>query len=151
MTVTEIVGIVSTGILFITSIVLPIFVYLKAKKKAREQRDTVVDELPKTINEIHVAIKDVKSEVKEIKKKQDLMDQHLDTFETQNLKYMINDAYFGYDCVEDIPYEILLSAAQNCDLYIGKKLNHEIGARCNIIYHELERRQSERNGGNKHD
>jgi hypothetical protein len=57
--------------------------------------------------------------------------QDYDEFSTQNLKYMINDAYFCYDSIEDIPDDILLNACECCDIYVYKRnKNHEIRPRC---------------------
>ena len=44
----------------------------------------------------------------------------------------------------DIPQEVLVNASECCDSYLSKGLNHEVGARCKIIYKEIERRELEK-------
>lgn len=68
-----------------------------------------------------------------------------DDFTTQNLKFMINDAFFTYHSVCEIPDEVLINACECCDIYVHKKQkNHEIKPRCRMLWEELERRSVER-------
>jgi hypothetical protein len=57
-----------------------------------------------------------------------------DDFTTQNLKYMINDAFFGYENVHEIPLDVLTNACECCNIYVYKKQkNHEIRPRCELL------------------
>lgn len=68
-----------------------------------------------------------------------------DEFTTQNLKYMINDAFFGYENVHEIPSDVLTNACECCEIYVNKKhKNHEIRPRCELLWREQERRATER-------
>lgn len=66
-------------------------------------------------------------------------------FTIQNLKYMINDAFFGYNNIHDIPDDVLLNACECCEIYVNKRHhNHEIKPRCKMLWDELERRSVHR-------
>jgi hypothetical protein len=57
-----------------------------------------------------------------------------DDFTTQNLKYMINDAFFSYHSIKEIPEEILINACECCEIYVNKKQkNHEIRPKCLLL------------------
>lgn len=142
---TAVIGAITT---LICSIIIPLLKFINKKKKQYENTikkilklETEVDEITNKINNIATIcsqLSDLQSQASETYKA--LMTQ-MDRFETQHLKHVINDAFLGYDCIEDIPDEVLIGASQSCDIYVGKGLNHETGARCKIIYKELERRQ----------
>ena len=54
---------------------------------------------------------------------------------------MINDAYFGYTNIHEIPDDILTNACECCEIYVNKRHhNHEIKPRCKLMWEEQERR-----------
>lgn len=133
----------------ITVVIVPVYKILKSKKekhinslkqlnkvvKKVEEVSNIIDNVNSNVSSLTDDVANLASEVKDLKRKTDI-------FETQQLKYMINDAFYGFDCIEDIPDEVLINASQCCDIYVSKGLNHETGARCKLIYAELERRQN---------
>lgn len=146
----------------LTVVVIPIFKALKKK------RDTYVNSLRtlasttkglenvcKKIDVIDSDLKEIRKDVSELTDSVQDMKEKNETFETQQLKYMINDAFYSFNNIEEIPDEVLINASQCCDIYVGKGLNHETGARCRLIYEELERRQSRlahrKQEGDKHE
>lgn len=118
------------------------------RRKEVQQKDAAIVALPKQLTGIQESLSDIKEDQNIIKYNQQVQDSRLkqlekryDALETQQLKYIINDAFFSCNGhVEDMPYEVLVNAAECADIYIKKGLNHETGARCKIIYAELERR-----------
>lgn len=132
----------------ITTILVPSFIFLRKGYKKKKERHALVVQLPNTLAEIKEGISDIKVDQNVIKYNQQLGDQRMaklekryDALETQQLKYIINDAFFscGGD-LEKMPYEMLVNAAECAAIYLSKGLNHETGARCRLIYKELERR-----------
>ena len=150
-TIGEWTALVGVALSLLTVIVFPVMKYLNKKRKEYNQTVNGLLDVTQGLNNASEAVREMSKEVAEVKTSindlsNDLQDLREKTsiFETQQLKYMINDALFGYDCIEDIPDEVLLNASQCCVIYIGKGLNHETGAKCKLIYKELERRQAEK-------
>lgn len=132
----------------ITTILIPIFCKWQKRRKEAQQKDEAIVALPQQLDSIQNSLSDIKEDQNIIKYNQQVQDKRLeklekryDALETQQLKYIINDAFFSCNGhVEDMPYEMLVNAAECADIYLKKGLNHETGARCKIIYAEMERR-----------
>ena len=129
-------------------VVIPVAKFVKKKRdqylntiKTVQYMSKGADETLKAINNIKDDINEMKSGMEDINNQFKEMKEKTDKFETQQLKYMINDAFYSFNGIEEIPDEVLINASQCCDIYVGKGLNHETGARCKLIYAELERRQ----------
>lgn len=129
----------------------------KIKKKKEEERqkqekqDKIINELPLQLNQLRQEISEVRDSVAGNAVENKELKEEFNNFQILNIKYMINDAFFGYHNVHEIPYETLLVAAEGCDIYISKGKNHEIGARCEVIYAEFKRRELLKGEGVKHD
>ena len=148
LSVGEITAIIGAVLAILTSVIIPLYKYFNKKHKDYEknvqklvavdkQVDSLISQIDKVTelcNTLAVAQTEMNNTCKDLLSK-------MDRFETQQLKHIINDAFLGYDCIEEIPDEILIGASQSCDIYVGKGLNHETGSRCKLIYKELERRQ----------
>lgn len=148
LSVGEITAIIGAVLAILTSVIIPLYKYFNKKHKDYEknvqklvavdkQVDSLISQIDKVTelcNTLAVAQTEMHNTCKDLLSK-------MDRFETQQLKHIINDAFLGYDCIEEIPDEILIGASQSCDIYVGKGLNHETGSRCKLIYKELERRQ----------
>ena len=63
----------------------------------------MIDKLPSTLDRIEGKINTTCQTVEDLESKFDLMD-------TQFLKYRITDAFYGYDGLANIPYEVLVGA-----------------------------------------
>lgn len=142
----EIVAIIGIALSLLTSLFIPCYKSGKKKwdrkKQKEKERNDNLDALPSKLNDLQTENKKILKLVQDLAIKQERSDQEFERYQIQNLKYMINDAFFGYNNVHEIPYETLIVAAEGCDIYIGKGLNHEIGARCQIIFEEIQRRQA---------
>lgn len=148
LSVGELTAIIGAVVAILTSVIIPLYKYFNKKHKDYEknvqklvavdkQVDGLISQIGKVTelcNTLAVAQTEMHNTCKDLLSK-------MDRFETQQLKHIINDAFLGYDCIEEIPDEILIGASQSCDIYVGKGLNHETGSRCKLIYKELERRQ----------
>lgn len=143
-------------------VVIPVFKVLKKKRdqymgslKKVQAMSEQANETSQTLKDIKNDIKDIQKDMKDINNKVEEMQEKTSAFETQQLKYMINDAFYSFNGIEEIPDEVLINASQCCDIYVGKGLNHETGARCKLIYAELERRQKKlaehKEDGDKHE
>lgn len=148
---TDFQAIVAAICAIITTILVPVAVRVIKKHKKNKQRIETIDTMPETLKNIQEGISDIKEDQNVIKYNQQLTDKRIsklekryDALETQQLKYIINDAFFSCNGhVEDMPYEVLINAAECADIYLSKGLNHETGARCKLIYAELERRATQ--------
>lgn len=148
LSVGEITAIIGAVLALFTSVIIPLYKHFDKKHKEYENNikklkeiDNQVDNLLGQIDRVTEICYNLASAQAEMNDTcRDLLTK-MDRFETQQLKHIINDAFLGYDSIEDIPDEILIGASQSCDIYIGKGLNHETGSRCQLIYRELERRQ----------
>jgi predicted nuclease with TOPRIM domain len=131
--------------------------YVTFKKKIKDHfarkhhRNDIIDSLPdhfekiqNQIDSINATQDDMQEQVSDIAKHQENLETSFDTLETNALRYSINDIFFGYHNIEDVPDEMLSNAAKSCDIYLAKGLNHETGARCKVIYAEIERRQQKK-------
>lgn len=158
-TATEFNAIIGAICAIITTILVPVLAYIFKQKRKNDERNATIDSMPSTLDNIQKGIGDIKTDQNIIKFNQQTQDQAIkalekryDQLETQQLKYIINDAFFSCGGhVEDIPYEVLVNAAECANIYLAKGLNHETGARCRLIFQELQRRavqtQEDENNG----
>ncbi len=157
--VTEIQAIVGTICAIITTILVPVSAKLIKQHNKNKKRIETLDGVPNALKDIQDGISDIKEDQNVIKYNQQLQEKNMkslekryDQLETQQLKYIINDAFFSCGGhVENIPYEVLVNAAECAEIYLAKGLNHETGARCHLIFEELRRRaiqtQEDENNG----
>ena len=153
------VAIVACAVSVITAIIVPL--YSKWKKRLKQEIECKnrlnsiskgIDTLSEKMDSIENNIADLQNQQNELRECQNNFDDRFDKFEVQQLKYMINDAFFSYDNIREIPDEILIQASQCCEIYTNKGLNHETGAKCKLIFAEVQRRQALRaNGGKEED
>lgn len=148
---TDIQAIVAAVCAILTTILIPLSVRLVKSRKKTQTRNEFIDELPSILSEIKEGISDIKEDQNVIKYNQQIQEKNMkslenryDQLETQQLKYIINDAFFSCGGhVENIPYEVLVNAAECAEIYLAKGLNHETGARCHLIFQELQRRATQ--------
>lgn len=144
----EITGLIGAVTTIFTVFIIPIYRNIKKKKKMREeelerqkQRDIKIDALYDKVSSIDTKLESNSQQDQQIKETLDNFKADYESFSTQNLKFMINDAYLSYASVHDIPEEILINACECCEIYVNKRhLNHEIHPRCEILWKERERR-----------
>lgn len=146
--VQEWIAVIGVACTLLSVVIIPLFKTIKKKRYKYLSTINKVQDISiqtnktlKTIENINDNISGMKNEILDINEKINDMKKTTSEFEVQQLKYMINDAFYSFNSIEDIPDEVLINASQCCDIYIGKGLNHETGARCKLIYEELERRQ----------
>ena len=150
-TATDVNAIVGTIIAIITSILIPIIARLLKQRRKTAKRNEIIDSVPEALKDIQTGISDIKEDQNVIKFNQQMQEKNMkslekryDQLETQQLKYIINDAFFSCGGhVENIPYEVLVNAAECAEIYLAKGLNHETGARCHLIFEELRRRATQ--------
>jgi hypothetical protein len=153
MTVGEITGIIGACATVVTVFLVPIARAIKShqKEKAKEKekqrkRDEKLDAIYNKMSTIDTN----QQELNNIKTQFDSFLVDYDEFTTQNLKYMINDAFFGYENIHEIPNDVLTNACECCEIYVNKRhKNHEIRPRCELLWREQERRSVEREGSNE--
>lgn len=148
LTTGEITGIIGAAATVLTVFIVPIAKSIK-KRIIKMQQEKMDQEQAKIERQQQQAtLTFVVEQLKEIKDNNNALDQKIDNFltdydefTTQNLKYMINDAYFSYNDIHEIPDDILTNACECCEIYVVKRnKNHEIRPRCNKLWDEQERR-----------
>lgn len=148
MTVGEITGIIGACATVVTVFLVPIARAIKShqKEKAKEkEKQRKRDEKLDAIYNKMSTIDSNQQELNNIKTQFDNFLVDYDEFTTQNLKYMINDAFFGYENIHEIPNDVLTNACECCEIYVNKRhKNHEIRPRCELLWREQERRSVER-------
>lgn len=150
-TATDIQAIVGAICAVITTILIPVVAYFLKQKRKNTKRNEIIDAVPNALDDIKTGISDIKEDQNVIKFNQQMQEKNMkslekryDQLETQQLKYIINDAFFSCGGhVENIPYEVLVNAAECAEIYLAKGLNHETGARCHLIFQELQRRATQ--------
>lgn len=136
--IASIVGVIAT----VTTVFLVPFSKWYSKKK----KETIAEkeQVKKDRKQQQAMYEEINNLNKEVKKNGSTLNSFLtdyDEFTTQNLKYMINDAFFGYPTIHEIPDDILINACECCDIYVNKKnKNHEIRPKCLLLWEERERR-----------
>ena len=144
-------AIIGLSLTALSTIFIPILKKRYNKKKKKEEKEkkneTIINSIPECLKALQEENKTIKDMINDIKKHQQYTQNELEQYQIQTLKYMINDAFFGFNNIHEIPYETLIIAAEGCDIYVGKGYNHEVGARCQLIYQEIERRQRLRGEG----
>ena len=130
MTVGEITGIIGACATVVTVFLVPIARAIKShqKEKAKEkEKQRKRDEKLDAIYDKMSTIDSNQQELNNIKAQFDHFLVDYDEFTTQNLKYMINDAFFGYENIHEIPIDVLTNACECCEIYVNKRhKNHEI-------------------------
>lgn len=153
MTVGEITGIIGACATVVTVFLVPIARAIKShqKEKAKEkEKQRKRDEKLDAIYDKMSTIDSNQQELNNIKTQFDHFLVDYDEFTTQNLKYMINDAFFGYENIHEIPIDVLTNACECCEIYVNKRhKNHEIRPRCELLWREQERRSVEREGSHE--
>lgn len=153
MTVGEITGIIGACATVVTVFLVPIARAIKShqKEKAKEkEKQRKRDEKLDAIYNKMSTIDSNQQELNNIKTQFDNFLVDYDEFTTQNLKYMINDAFFGYENIHEIPNDVLTNACECCEIYVNKRhKNHEIRPRCELLWREQERRSVEREGSHE--
>lgn len=140
LSVQEWIAVVGVILSILTTIIVPL---VKKYKKTQVQKNNKKIQDQKCLNEIPSLV----TAVNTLKEQLDSFYQDYSEFSTQNLKYMINDAYFCYQDIADIPDDILTNACECCEIYVNKRhKNHEIRPRCEKLWNELERRAVEKGG-----
>lgn len=150
ITVAEISGIIGMVATVTTVFLVPFLKWHKKRKKQKEderlERKETLRLLKELKNKVLIIDKGVADNSATLEKF--LLDY--DDFTTQNLKFMINDAFFTYNTVFEIPDEVLINACECCEIYVNKKhKNHEIKPRCKLLWDELERRAVHREDSNE--
>lgn len=137
----EIVGIIGAFATVFTVFIVPFWKWYKKQKQKRIDDAEQLHEDRERQQKMYEIVKELKTTVNENGKSLNEFRSDYDDFTIQNLKYMINDAFFSYHSVHEIPQEILVNACECCDIYVYKKnRNHEIKPRCKLLWEELERR-----------
>lgn len=134
---------------FIASYVIPTIIRTaknhSTKKKLQDKRNATIDSLPERFDRLEKRQDEMEdnlqSQIQDVIEHQEQTDNNLEAFQIQTYKYQINDAYLSKDSIHEVPWETLIVASEACDIYKGKNLNHEIGARCDLIYEEIKRRE----------
>lgn len=130
--------------------------YIKFSKHMNRNREKKEKEIEKRLN-FSQRIDNMDKNVKAILKRQKEQDENIEKLqennerlEVQQLRYMINDSFLGYDSIDLVPDDLLLNAAECCKIYLDKGYNHLTGTRCKIISEEINRRvENKAKGGGK--
>lgn len=137
----EVVGIIGAIATVFTVFIVPSLKWYKKQKQKRIENAQQMRDDRERQQKMYEIVKELKTTVYENGKSLNEFRSDYDDFTVQNLKYMINDAFFSYHSVHEIPQEILVNACECCDIYVYKKnRNHEIKPRCKLLWEELERR-----------
>lgn len=144
-TISEWIGLIGVMLSILTVIIIPSLKTWKKAKDKKIQQENKIGEIDNKVQNIESKLSSLSEAGSEILNKFNNFLVDYDEFSTQNLKYMINDAYFCYESIEDIPDDILLNACECCEIYVNKRnKNHEIRPRCEILWRELENRSTNR-------
>ena len=124
MNIEAVIGIIGAAATVMTVFIVP---FSKWIKKRRDEKNKEKQQAFEREQQIVHSLQEIKNDLSSFR-------ADYDDFTTQNLKYMINDAFFGYDSIHEIPDDILINACECCDIYINKKKrNHEMKPRCEMI------------------
>lgn len=148
LTTGEITGIIGAAATVLTVFIIPMLKSAKKRviKLQQEDADKKQQQIERqqqqtALNLVIEQLGEIKRENADLRTKLDSFFEDYDEFTIQNLKYMINDAFFGYDNIHDIPDEVLTNACECCEIYVNKRhKNHEIRPRCALLWEEQERR-----------
>jgi hypothetical protein len=145
ITIGEITGIVGAAATALTVFIIPLRKYIKKKQSEKQNAKTVEVGQTESIKILAEKVGAINVKQEGLIKKIDSFLTDYEEFTTQNLKYMINDAFFGYSNIHEIPDDILTNACECCEIYVNKRHhNHEIKPRCKLMWDEQERRAIDR-------
>lgn len=141
LTTGEITGIIGAAATVLTVFIIPTLKSAKKRVIKLQQENADKKQQQTALNLVIEQLGEIKKENADLRTKLDSFFEDYDEFTIQNLKYMINDAFFGYDDIHDIPDEVLTNACECCEIYVNKRhKNHEIRPRCALLWEEQERR-----------
>lgn len=146
-TIAEWIGIIGGVLAILTSVSIPIFKWYKKKKNQYTKNINIIQSNNEKIDSLSSSIDKILEHDTMLDTKLQNFINDYEEFSTQNLKYIINDAYFSFKSISELPDDILINACECCEIYVNKRhRNHEIRPRCDILWQELERRAIEREG-----
>ncbi len=148
LSATEITAIIGALATVFTVFIIPTIRWYKKIKKTKKENIKKQEDRDKMLTSLYDKVVNVEEKIKDQTKLKEAFDNYLqdyDEFTTQNIKYMINDAFFGYSNIHEIPDDVLTNACECCEIYVNKKKkNHEIRPRCMMLWEEQERRATNR-------
>lgn len=152
--ISSVVGIIAT----VSGLYLKFSKRLQEKRKKKRQREEKIDKIPETMERLERKLdenwhlqENNRERIEELSETFELFAARFDHLETTQLRYMINDAFLGYNNIHEVSDEQLLNAADCCDIYLSKGLNHKTGAKCKLIAEEVEKRARLRAEGDRHE
>ena len=140
MTVEAIGTIVGVSLSLLTVIVFPIYRKIKKDIKAREDQKAKVANNEKQLELNIRRIASLETSVTTILKNQDRDRQEALAREIRDIKVYINDIYYSYKTVQEIPNEMFINGFNLCARYLELGQNHEMKPICKSFADEYTRR-----------
>jgi hypothetical protein len=122
----------------------------KKIERSNERADTV-DSLPEVLNKLAEDVEAIKEsnisqsgEISRLSDNIDSLETQLLDFERQEIVREVNNTFYSFSSLKDIPDDILEDTLDSCEIYIRNGHNHNTKPKCELLAEEYNRRLAER-------
>ncbi len=136
------------GILIsIISLLKPLYKWIKKKADKAQQNSQTLKQLPGQLNQISEDISSIKEssqkqndDIAEVKKTVTKLQNQINDFERQEIVREVNNTFYSFPSLQDIPDDILQDTLESCEIYISNGYNHNTKPKCELLIEEYNRR-----------
>lgn len=144
------------GILIsIIGLIRPLAKLINAKIKKAQNQSKTIEALPQALQQLTDDIQDIKEsnkqqneEIANLNNKVDNLDRQLSDFERQEIVREVNNTFYSFDKLENIPDDILKDTLDSCSIYINNGYNHTTKPKCELLALEYNRRLTKKQEAN---
>lgn len=134
-------------IISIIGLMKPLIKLIKAKIKKAQNQSKTIEALPGALNQLKNDIQEIKDdnkkqndEIANLSSKVDNLDRQLTDFERQEIVREVNNTFYSFEKLENIPDDILKDTLDSCAIYINNGYNHTTRPKCDLLMQEYNRR-----------
>lgn len=138
-------------IISVIGLIKPLCKWLHKKIERSNQRADTVDGLPEVLNKLAEDVEAIKEsnisqsgEISRLSDSIDSLETQLLDFERQEIVREVNNTFYSFNSLKDIPDDILEDTLDSCEIYIRNGYNHNTRPKCELLAEEYNRRLAER-------
>lgn len=131
----------------IIGLMKPVYKFIKHKAQKAQKQSQTIDALPGALKQLSDDIQDIKDsnqkqneQIATLNKKVDNLDKQLTDFERQEIVREVNNTFYSFKTLEEIPDDILHDTLDSCAIYLKNGYNHNTKPKCELLALEYNRR-----------
>lgn len=131
----------------VIGLMAPIHKLIKEKVKKIKEQTSNLEQLPLQIQKLSRDINNIKEnnekqneDINTINTKIDSIVMQITDFERQEIIREVNNTFYSFPSLEDIPDDILQDTLDSCEIYLRSGYNHNTKPKCELLQEEYNRR-----------